>query len=70
MCPTYTLRALSTNPADSPSTVCSMLKLFLRELDGSLFSEKLHAKFIAAGAYIFPPTDLCHFNINSTLTAL
>lgn len=35
-------------PQDSPSTVCSMLKLFLRELQGSLFTEKLHAKFIAA----------------------
>lgn len=33
-------------PQDAASTVCSMLKLFLREVDGSLFSDKLHKEFI------------------------
>lgn len=35
-------------PQDAPSTVCSMLKLFLREVQGSLFTDKMHSNFIAA----------------------
>jgi len=35
-------------PQDAASTVCSMLKLYLREIQGSLFTEKLKPKFIEA----------------------